>query len=388
MRKHCGLATLALVTVACTHVTLYVASDSESAGDAGDSRDSVDAGCVIAAFEASFEASYGDVEAVVDTGWEPSLCAGCVEIAAGSNPQSIALDATHVYWTEGSGDPWLGSPPVSSTDLVLQMARGGTGGIPIAVASALAGPFILKQAGSWLAWSNVDGFGSGKSSIDTLALGKTGAPYVPGPGLFNAHGVALDATNVYWVSSDMGAIDAVVQSAPLAGGAITTLGTTATGGGLLPMGMAVNATSIYFVAYQPSARTGGLYELPITGGIPIAIWTSPAPPSEPTDVAVDGVNVYWVDYGSGSAPDGAVYAMSLAGGTVTTMAAALYGPLTIALDSENVYFAGNGGVYEEAIGSTSPVELVNEYGTVGVAADDDDGFVYFTTDDMILAHPK
>jgi hypothetical protein len=341
----------------------------------------------MATFEAGFEASYGDVEAVVETGAEP-LCTACIAIAPAAGPQSIALDATHVYWTEGSGDPWEGLPPMGSSDTVMRVARGGTPGLPIAIVTGLAGPFILEHAGSWLAWSNMRGYGAGMSSIDTFALGDAGAPHVPGPGLFNAHGVALDTANVYWVSSDMTAVDAVVQSAPLAGGATSILGTTATGGGLLPMGMAVNATSIYFVAYQPAAGTGALYEVPLTGGVPTAIWTSPAAPSKPTDVAIDGVNVYWIDDGSGSAEDGAVYAMPLAGGAVTTMASGVFAPLTIALDSHNVYFTSSLGVYEEAIGATSAVTLVDEYGAFGVAADDDDGLVYFTAYDMILAHPK
>jgi sugar lactone lactonase YvrE len=208
-----------------------------------------------------------------------------------------------------------------------------------------------------------------------------------GTGLTAPFGVAIDSANVYWVSSAGGG--AAVQASSVTAGGATTLGTAT--GGFLPKGMAVNSSSIYFVA-QLSGGGGGLFELPIAGATPTEIWTGDAT-SAPVDVAVDATNVYWTDQG-----DGAVYATPLGGGTVTTLASktttsGLVGPARLAVDSKNVYFSDpkGMGLYEVPTGGGTVKTLVPTSAALamlGVAADDYDGNVYFSSPTEILSIPK
>jgi hypothetical protein len=317
----------------------------------------------------------------------PPVCPGCTEVAAALNPQSIALDKTNIYWTNGAGDPWLMlAPGAPGGDSIMQAGRGGSPSPASVLVPGLSGPFIIKDQGSWLAWSNFAGVGAGQNSIDSFMVGATGPANTPGPSLSNAHGVALDATNVYWVSRGA-AGNAVIASSPLAGGVVSTLGMTTAGVNFVPYGVAVDGATLYFVGSE-AVGTAGLFTIPITGGVPNEIWMAPGAPTKPIDVAVKGANVYWIDNGSGTAPNGSVYSMPVTGGTVTTMASGLMNPLTLAVDSMNIYFTASDGIHEEPIGSTSATLLAPINNSVGVAADDTDGFVYFTYATAILAHAK
>ena len=252
------------------------------------------------------------------------------------------------------------------------------------LAFGLSGPFILKRSGSNLAFSALAGLGAGMTAAQTLPV-TGGSPATPGPGLHNVWGVAIDATNVYWVESDSMAISTIVASAPIGGGAVTTLGTTATA--LLPQGMAITSTDIYFVGYVAGAGgTPGLYTLPITGGSPTLIW-SKASPSQPADVTLDGSNVYWTDMAAG-----AVYSMPLGGGAASTMATGIANPRTIAVDSKNVYFTADQDIYEVPIGGTSPKSLASigpGMHPYAIAADDGaDNLVYFSTPTDVVAVGK
>jgi hypothetical protein len=82
--------------------------------------------------------------------------------------------------------------------------------------------------------------------------------------------------------------------------------------------------------------------------------------------------------------------MPLGGGSVSTMASGIGGPRQIAVDSANVYFTAynEGLVYEEAIGSTHPGVLASVLAPDGIAADDGDDNVYFSSATQILFHSK
>ena len=321
----------------------------------------------------------GDTGNSTDAG---APCKGCSVLTDGvENPQSIALDFTNVYWTQGTSG--AGGVPVTGGGSVRGVKRIG-GSISI-VASVLTGPLMLKVSdvdprAPIYAWSEL-GPAAGAGSVTNEEFGP---PKVAGMNLTSPFGVALDGANVYWGCSASGAS---IQAAPLVGGPVTTLGVVA--GSAVPFGMAVNATSIYFAAQ--SSVGGGLFELPIAavdgGTAPKELWTGDAA-SLPVDVAIDATNVYWTDAG-----DGAVYAMPLGGGTVSTMASkasGLVAPKRIAVDSKNVYFSDTAGsaLYEVAIGGTTPKVLVKGLGVLGVAADDNDANVYFSSATQVLSVAK
>jgi hypothetical protein len=303
-------------------------------------------------------------------------------IASAENPASVALSPTDVYFTQAK---FSGGHLDLGTGQVLGAPRNPPGAAVI-LSEYGYWPRVVRYADSWLAWSDQAGTGPGKSSVDILNLAVLGTSQAPGTKQNGAYGVALDSAHVYWVSNDS-AGHVLVQSATLFTAAPLSLGTTASM--VTPLGMAVSPTSIYFVAYAAGGG-GGLYQLPIAGGTPQPIWTAPPLTGHPFDVALDGANVYWTDYGTGAATDGAVYLAPLAGGPPTTIASAVLAPGAIAVDSKNVYFSSSKGnaVYEVPIGSTHPNVLVSVETPGAVAADDTDGYVYFTNPRQIVAHPK
>jgi hypothetical protein len=320
----------------------------------------------------------------------PPPCTGCsiVARAAGglSSVQSITLDPGNVYWTESNGNPWIGTPQVGATGLVRTIARpGGSLLTPNTLASGLAGPFILKLGGggATLAFSSIAGTVAG--SVQTVPT-SGGTAATPGPALNVPFGVAADSTNVYWVSSDSMIVDVIAASAPLGGGAVSTLGVSTTA--LLAQCVAVNSSSIYFTALVPGlGGTPGVYQLPITGGVPNLIWSTSAP-TQPADITLDGANIYWTDTAGGS-----VYSMPLTGGAAQTLASGMSNPRTIARDSKNVYFTADTGIFEVPIGGSSPTMLAPEpvgSQSYAIAADDNDNLVYFsiTSPPEILAVGK
>jgi hypothetical protein len=315
--------------------------------------------------------------ATTDTG-APPPCPSCQVVYAGvQSPISLALDTTDVYFTQGT-TAGAGKGSIWSVP-----RAGGTNTIIYGGDTAPEIVKVLPGSTPAVTWSSLEtGAGAG-----LVWLQSVGPPTALGMGLTSPFGVAIDSVSGYWVSVAGGG--AQVQSATLSGGTPTTLGTAT--GGFIPMGVAVSTSTIYFVA-ELSGGGGGLFSLPIAGATPTEIWTGDAT-SAPVDVAVDATNVYWTDQG-----DGAVYAMPVAGGPVTTLASratsAVSGPARIAIDSTRVYFSDPAGVglYEVPTGGGTLKTLVapsaGVTGLVGVAADDNDSYVYFSSSTDIVRIAK
>jgi murein DD-endopeptidase MepM/ murein hydrolase activator NlpD len=94
--------------------------------------------------------------------------------------------------------------------------------------------------------------------------------------------------------------------------------------------------------------------------------------SNPTDIATDGNEVFWSDYGSSS-----IKKVSVNGGTVTTLFSGTYNTSGIALDSTYVYFGYGGELRKIAKSGGSIVVLAsNNYAVSHVAVDS--ASVYWT----------
>jgi hypothetical protein len=310
-------------------------------------------------------------------------CTNCVIIANVSiSPVSLALDINNVYWTNAAGaDGGIGG----SIESVTRSSVLGSGS---PLVSSVAGPRIIALADGWLVWSasgSASGSGSGVGTVGQVNTGG-GIPSTPGTGLMSPWGVAVDAKNVYWVSSGGTGAGIFVQSAPV-GTAAGTLVATTLAIYDTPGGLAVNGTDLFFAATSTVTGGGAIFQVPITGGTPQTVWTTIS--GQPQDVALDSNNVYWVDQSAGvlySTP----LATSLSGATPKVLSTAFTTPVHLAVDSTDVYVADNTkeSIFEVPIAGGAATALASGLeGQLAVAVDTST-LVYFSTNSAIISVPK
>lgn len=200
-------------------------------------------------------------------------------------PRSIAVDGTHVFWTNVGSDGFSGVLPGSVTRVPLE-------GGPVEV---------------------------------LVDLGQDGRA---------ALGLAVDATTIFFtagggfVSPDDGA-----YHAPLNGGAPTQIAEAA-----ISLAMAIDATHVYWGANENVTECcpGVVRRMPKGGGDVEHVATGP---SIITDMALDGTHVYWT-----TSESGAVLRAALGGSEVVELATGLAEPSSLALGGDSVYVVASGGI--------------------------------------------
>jgi hypothetical protein len=349
-----------LFVLACTSLTPYpeLYDNVYDAGSVGPSQ----SGSGGATGDGSFtEDAVEDGEVMLNT-----CPTGANFIASASNPQELGLDSTSVYWANAPPSPAVGS--------LASAARGG--GAANTLISGLPAPVYVVTGNGYVAVGD-EGSGGLTGTISLYQVSSL-TTSTPGSMLASPEGIAIDSTNVYWVSNLSGGDEIIVESAPLGGGAAITLGTLA---GYESAGLAVSGGTLYFAGVGGG---GGIFSMPTGGGSPITLQTFSG--GEPTDVRTDGKNVYWSDIALGG-----VYQSSIGGGAITTLASGLMDPTYIAIDSSHVYTADfhGGEVYEMTIGtSDSAKKIITTPTPIGIAADDTDSLIYFTSPGSICSINK
>jgi hypothetical protein len=238
----------------------------------------------------------------------PKAGGTAVELASQPNVGLIVADDSHVYWTAGH-----------TAIMAVPTARGA----PTSLVTGLTDAEGLALDATNL-YFDVGTF-TNRNIMRVPLAGGAPAPVVMGQDVSR---FALDATNVYWMTSS----PASLMTAPLLGGPATTLAN-----GPLPAsgvsGITADPTGIYWTALDASLTTLSIYKVPLGGG-GVTTLASVSGSAFVGGVALDGVSAY--------VAAGDVYRVPLAGGTPAAVAGGL--PFNVAVDGTNVYFASAGSV--------------------------------------------
>lgn len=174
------------------------------------------------------------------------------------SPQTLAVDATNVYWTD----------PVAQT--VDKCAIGGCGNTPTVLASGVGDVLGLAVDATSVYWAqgSVMQVPIAGGSPTTLAC-------------TDSTDVAVDSANVYCLDSDNPG--GMSEAPKAAGSAVTSLWTSS--GGVSPVALAVDGTSVYWTSSDNEVR-----RVPIGGGSVTVVASGPGGAGQ---IVVDSANVYW-----------------------------------------------------------------------------------------------
>jgi hypothetical protein len=200
-----------------------------------------------------------------------------------------------------------------------------------------------------------------------------GTPAMISTGQSRPSGLVVDTTNAYWTSGTYS-----IASAPLGGGATTTLTTLPAANYVSPSSLAVAGGFLYYASGgglgPMSPNTIG--KLPTTGGKPTVLTSSSY---NEWNLLVTATDIYW-------ATQKGIFQLPISGGTTTTLMSGF--PSGFAVDATSLYFSAStsveksplaGGaatmVFPGALGSDAPggvlVDASNVYFLDGSCAGTD-----------------
>jgi hypothetical protein len=147
-------------------------------------------------------------------------------------------------------------------------------------------------------------------------------PFAIATGQSAPNALTVDATSVYWTTSDGN-----VRKAPINGGQTTLL----VSGQQDPWGIAVDATRVYWVNAMPS---GQVLSAPISGGTPTVLADQQL---RPFKLALNDGILYWTNNSGG-----AVMKLPVTGGSPIMLAARQGSPVAITTDGGRLYWSSLG----------------------------------------------
>jgi hypothetical protein len=183
-------------------------------------------------------------------------------------------------------------------------------------------------------------------------------------------GVAVGATNVYWVTFGFGATpgSGTVMTAPLGGANAATLASVQEG----PYYVAIDPANVYWTNYGNDVDDDGgtVMRVSIDGGTPTTLASVRA--NLTGRIATDGTNVYFVTGGN-------VMAIPPDGGSATTIASGQGGVLSLTVDTTSIYWLANGNVLKAPLGGGSaPTTLASGQNNLPTEIAVDGTYAYWT----------
>jgi hypothetical protein len=256
---------------------------------------------------------------------------------------AIVTDSDGVYWLEDG--PCSEDSGVCASGSVVAAFRGGAA--PVTLASGQPGPGWMAVDPTHVYWTN----GGNPSSFGTGTVMRVekmgGTPTTIASGQ-TPSGVAVNATDLYWandvytgVDGGSGTIDGFVVMVAKGGGTPTTIVSDEF---LLYSDLALDSASVYWADYVgPSV----LLKAPLAGGRTLTLSEELA---EPVSFEVDPERVFFTttpflfpDAGGAGVPGpGVILSIPGSGGKVTTLASGQADPSAIAIDTSDVYWANEG----------------------------------------------
>ncbi|HEX8789452.1 MAG TPA: protease pro-enzyme activation domain-containing protein [Polyangiaceae bacterium] len=270
-----------------------------------------------------------------------------------TTPQGLAIDATTLYWSDGTNAmkmPKDGSSPPATLGQVA----------PFSEFSAVEpGPVAVDGANFY--W-----FSAATAGFEQVSIGGGAPTFLAGGS--NAASVASDGTHVFFDADDEIAV------VPVGGGAETNIAPSTES-----FGMAIDSTNVYWT----NTATFGVMKVPKAGGSPVVLATTSG--FNPIRIAVDGTTVYFTTDG------GPLMSVPIAGGSATTLTSQGVKAEGLAVDSTGVYWTGcvgnctlpPAGVFTVPLGSISatPTQLYGTFSTQPMGIALDATFAYWTEDD-------
>jgi hypothetical protein len=258
-------------------------------------------------------AVFGPARAVIEPGTPTTLASG------NSRFWAIALDNTHVYWTD-VGNRLILKVPKNGGDVTTLASTSPN----VSLAIAVFGNFVY-----WAEQNSGTGVGAIRMvHIDggvatTIASGQTwGASNGIG-------GLGIDSSGMYWTVAGVGSDGMVlkISGVPVDDPVLlsTTPPTLVASGLENPMGLALDADNVYWIE---SGGSGAVKKTSKSGGTPVAIASGLG---ETAGIATDGVNVFFGIW------NGSVHKVSVNGGPVSDLGGFTSSQF-LAIDSTSVYY--------------------------------------------------
>jgi hypothetical protein len=249
-------------------------------------------------------------------------------VASGDFVLAIELDSANVYWTSES---------VDGLEMGSTLQAPLAGGVIVTIESSVGVREAIAVDSTSVYWTTQDSSG-GAVVRATINGGNIVTLSSQAPPVDEFNTLKVSGQSAFWVLEDSYPGPGAILSVPISGGATTSLFTGITAEGCV----AVDANSIYWIgdSMVGTVDMSGMLTVSRSGGAPETTVSGLGLGGYPTSMAIDEQSVYWVDFDSNTPPTGSLRKISLAGGSVTTLATGLGYAENLRVDATSVYWVG------------------------------------------------